>query len=392
VLAKVGNPQSANSSSIFFAINTGITLIGNTNSAQSFCQVSAPGGFKLGGTTDAKTMNFHTWRKVATNTAQTDVTKSFISFVKGVGFSVVSADGNYSPNKAMIDVATGSQKVTGTVSTLLAALGKITYKATTAVAGGANTYSAVGGTLIKASAQSIQGSVPYRVTVTGAPLAGASRARLVANAALTLASACDKGTFGVSAGVSAQLAQFFVSGAKLEGGLTVCVQYSGTTNISAGQITATLSKGSTEASPWNYDFSTTNNQLHEMKKNGLSFKLYNMNLPESLGGSTVEVSNIRLYNTSSKAGAVRATVFGSDGVRLGTAGGIVLDSTTFAPKTAHVVSMTTLLSTLGITAYTGAQRPWILLEGEVPEMDVQVVTRNKTTGVVVNMSPVTRVE
>jgi len=45
---------------------------------------------------------------------------------------------------------------------------------------------------------------------------------------------------------------------------------------------------------------------------------------------------------------------------------------------------------LGITAYTGAQRPWLLLEGEVPSMDVQVVTRNKSTGVVVNMSPVTR--
>jgi hypothetical protein len=87
---------------------------------------------------------------------------------------------------------------------------------------------------------------------------------------------------------------------------------------------------------------------------------------------------------------VRATVFGSDGVQLGAAGGIVLDAATFTAKSAHVVRLADVFSALGISAYTGAQRPWILLEGEVPSMDVQVVTRNIATGVVVNMSPVTR--
>jgi hypothetical protein len=335
-------------------------------------------------------MLFQTWRKVATVTAKTTASLNFITFARGVKVSATSGV----VNDAVIDVATGSQKLKGAIgfvgaTNTTAFVGTISYND---VSSNINTLSAAGTPEFAINAQKIQGTSTtyYRVTVSGAPLGGATKVSL------------RRGINGCSAGAGAVVValgpsgQVFasngVTGGVLSAGLSVCVTYSGTTSISAGPISASVGRVSTETSPWNYNFSTTNNQLHELKKNGKSFKLYNMNLPEALGGSTVEVSNIRLYNTSAKGGAVRATVFGSDGAQLGTAGTVVLDATTFAAKTAHVVSMTQLMSTLGITAYTGAQRPWVLLEGEVPSMDVQVVTRNKTTGVVVNMSPVTRVE
>jgi hypothetical protein len=302
----------------------------------------------------------------------------------------------------VIDVKTGSQKFSatwpvppaGSTTKNTAYLGSFAYKlsqSTTAI----NTVSATAGVVGPIGAfnvpNGIEGGLPYyRVTIQGAPLAGGGKISL--STAVNCNTAVGKVAFGGASGDIYVVDG--VRGAALAspGGIHVCLVQTGTNSISAGSISVTLSRQSSETAKWNYDFSTDRNQLRELKKNGRSFKLYNMNMPEALGGSTVEVSNIRLYNTSSNAGAVRATVYGSDGVKLGTAGAIILDSTTFAPKTAHVVSMTQLLSTLGITAYTGAQRPWILLEGEVPDMDVQVVTRNKTTGVVVNMSPVTRRE
>jgi len=390
-IAVVGNPQSSNSGAVFFAVNTGITLVGSTNSASSYCKISAPGGFKMGGSNASKTMVFESWRKVAINTAHTTSSKAFISFTRGLAVSVVSGGNPATPatNDGMIDVATGSQKLKGTTpnvvpATLLSAyVGYVQYKPTSTTP--IQAISAAGGATFSLlpSVANYEGTKKFTLNISGAPIANASKVSLNNTAA------CGAGIKPGVAPVGQAVTFTGVGGAALNAGAFVCLTYPGSTSISAGGLTASITK-STETTAWQFDFTSANTQLHELRKNGASFKLYNMNLPETMGGSATEVSNIRLYNTGATKGAVRATMYSSDGTQIGTPGGIVLDADTFVGRSAHVVKLADVLTALGITAYTGAQRPWLLLEGEVPSMDVQVVTRNKSTGVVVNMSPVTR--
>lgn len=385
--AVAGNPQSAASGAVFFAVNTGLTIIGGGTSA--FCRVTASSGYLMGGSNDNKTMSFESWRKVATTTAHTTSSNTFITFGKAASAAVISAYTG-TPNDAVIDVATGSTKFKSTnyvgsnVST--AYLGTVYYQTPTyASYSPVNAVSALSTAGAVVTLAQLGGANGFTVNVSGTPIGGAALVWLDSSGA----GMCNAKVKSATPAASSQAVSFTgITSVQLNAGMDVCVSYNGTTAISAGGLTAWITK-STETTAWQYDFSG-NNQLHELRKNGASFKLYNMNMPESMGGSATEISNIRLYNTGATAGAVRATLYSSDGTSLGTVGGVVLDAATFTGKSAHVVKMADLLTALGITAYSGAQRPWVLLEGEVPSMDVQVVTRNKTTGVVVNMSPVSR--
>lgn len=262
-----GNAQSAASAAIFFAINTGLSLIGGTVS--SFCRVTAPDGFYMGGSNANKTMTFETWRKVATTTAHTVSSNAFISFGKAGSASVISGSVAVPANDTVIDVATGSTKfkeTTHVVTPTTAFVGEVRYNEPT-YASNAPTFAVSADGATKVTLANLGGAAGFTVNVSGAPLAGAVKVYLAP------AGGCGAATYSVVPAAGTQQASFTgVTPTNISAGMAVCVGHNGTSAISAGPLTAWLSKNP-ETTLWQYDFSASNNQLHELRKNGASFKL-----------------------------------------------------------------------------------------------------------------------
>jgi len=163
-----------------------------------------------------------------------------------------------------------------------------------------------------------------------------------------------------------------VTAAHLVTGLKVCVKFDGTTAIQAGTISAKVSgvanTGYTLPSPAALTLMT-------ISRNGSSASV--MNLPRS---TDTDAGFLRVYNTSSLAGAVTATVYDQAGTALKTNCSL---STSLAANGALVMTAAQVETACGFTIpTTGRYR--IDVNGAMPTMKVQAFARS--AGVLTNIT------
>lgn len=409
----------AGSKAFTFAIKTGTTLAGSN--ASGYCYLisgtntntvvvtDATAGvtFTNSGITD-KTIAWKTTRIVGGTPATVSAAaKSFITFVKGASASIsVGSTGG------LINVAANAMKLTSAsttnkpFSTTAAVAGVITFKNVAGV-----TAAKVGGSLTPPDKVNASAFVKDAIlTLAGDPIASSKYVILASG----IAGGDCAGTNKVASGVVSSGKVTF-SGAALVAnlagagvGVKVCLHFSGTTAISAGQITASLGSKSPSTLGYNPDFSFPDGagNMLNLKKNGKSAKVFNLAPPPAdATATTYDISNLRFTNLGSP-GAVRATLYKGDGTTV--ASGVLLTAAEF-PKNATVgMSYKDVLVKLGSPtgidgtvptgssiAAVGYKRPWLQVDGEVSDMRVMHIQSRMVNGVpgpAINMSAASVVE
>lgn len=376
----------AGKSSFTFAIKTGVTLAGNASTG--FCYLASGVtaiAFGNSGAT-SKTIGWKSTRVVGgSNVSVTAAAKSFITFTKGASASIsVGSTGG------LINVASNSMKLTSgsskPASDLVSVAGIVKFNSVTGVVG-ATAAQTVFSTGFAKSAT---------LVIAGDPIATSKKVMLGAGAAYT----CSGGAGAIASAVASSGKVTF-SGAKLTSGLSagvkVCLVFSGTSAITAGQVTAVLGTKNAATLGYNPDFSfSPDNNMLNLKKNGRSGKVFNLAPLPAAGAATYDVSNLRFTNLGSANGTVRGTLYKGDGTLAAT--GVLVAATEF-PKYGSVnLTFEQILTKLGAsaidgTAPTGAvgnyKRPWLQIDGEVSDMTIiHAITRftNGTPSAPINMS------
>lgn len=213
------------------------------------------------------------------------------------------------------------------------------------------------------------------MTVTGSPIAGASKVTLDSN------SACAAPF--LSATPSGQVVTFTAGmvgdwqGTAAPGVPTyVCLMHDGATTINSGKVTACFD--------FNSEATTVNLQLpkcgplREVQKNGKTF--YGYVIPKSGG---VDKAFFRFYNKSTTAGKIRVTLYDQDGNMLGTQGSVVVESANFNPNQVAIVTVDEIQTATGGSFTAG--RAHAVFDIELPEVEMIATLRNTS----VSTSPLT---
>lgn len=377
----------AGKSSFTFAIKTGIALAGNA--ASGYCYLTSAGtalAFTNTGAT-SKTIAWKSTRVVGgSNVSVTAAAKSFITFTKAASASITIGN-----TGGLINVAANSMKLTSGASKpqtdLVSVVGVVSYKQVTGVVGATAAQTVLVADFAKSAT----------LTIAGDPVATSKKVLLTPVGGATC-------TAGAIASAVASSGKVTFTGAALTTTLTgpgakVCLVFSGSTAITAGQITAVLGTKNAATLGYNPDFSfSPDNNMLNLKKNGKSAKVFNLALPSatSIASGTYDSSILRFVNLGSP-GTVRATVYKGDGTIAGT--GVILTVTEF-PKGASVsLKYEDVLTKLSIvppiegaapTGTTGNyKRSWLQIDGEVSNMSVMHLSAravNGSSGPTVNMS------
>jgi len=276
----------------------------------------------------------------------------------------------------VVDVAQQTLAYTDGSSTGL--LGTVFFGSVTASAG-AIPNDAVGGTGVtglKATVGSQALSTIYvDLTVTGTPIAGASKVTLDTTSACSspMASATPSGqvvTF------TAGMIGDWQGGIAAPGTATyVCLNHDGATSINAGKVTACFDFNS-EATTVNLQLPKCGS-LREVQKNGKTF--YGYVIPKA-GGR--DKAFFRFYNKSTTAGNIRVTLYGQDGNMIGSQGVVVVEAASFNPDQVAIVTVDEILNaTNGITvgSATGAEftgRAHAVFDIELPEVEMIATMKN----------------
>lgn len=367
----------AGKSTFTFAIKTGTTLAGNTKSGFCFLASGTTGiTFTNSGLTN-KTISWKSTRVVGgANASVSASSKSFITFAKGASASItVGSSGG------LINVAANSMKLTSgatkPATDLISVAGTVYYTPVAGIVG------ATAGSLITATAF----SKSAMLTIAGDPVATSKSVFVVAGGATCVAGNSMKSAVPASGKVTFTGAGIYNG---LAAGVKVCLSFSGTTAITAGQITATLASQSPSTLGYNPDFGfSPDNNLLLLKKNGKSAKVFSLAPPNSTA-LVNDTSNVRLTNLGSSSGAVRATLYKGDGTVV--ISGVLLTATDF-PKGSSVNftfqqildKLGTTVAALSSTAPTGSVgnyvRPWLQVDGEVSDMTVMHTLVRNNNGV-----------
>jgi len=224
-----------------------------------------------------------------------------------------------------------------------------------------------------ASLTSVMGATSGSITVSGNALLATKT-----TAGVWLVSAgktCANGTVLFSATGHKQSVTFTgVTAAHMVTGFKVCVKFDGTTAIQAGTISAKVSG----VPKTNYTLpSPAAMRLMTVSRNGSSKSV--MNMPRS---TDTDAGFLRVYNTSTLAGAVTATVYNQAGTALATNCSL---STSVAGNSALVMSAAQIETACGFTTpTTGRYR--IDVNGAMPSMEAQAFARS--AGVLTNISAI----
>lgn len=159
----------------------------------------------------------------------------------------------------------------------------------------------------------------------------------------------------------------------------VCLEVPGTTTLSDGQLTATLT-GLPKSTSFVIDLGIGGN-LSKIDRNGAVVRV--LNIP-AVGNA--DQPFIRFYNTSSQPTQVRATLYGQDGKIIGTENSVLFSA--LKANDVEILDAAKLQAKLGATApWTG--RAWLLIQADVDKeaFKVQAMIRTPgTPGVLVNLS------
>jgi len=159
----------------------------------------------------------------------------------------------------------------------------------------------------------------------------------------------------------------------------ICLEVPGTTTLSDGQLTATLTALPKSAS-FVIDLGIGGN-LSKIDRNGAVVRV--LNIP-AVGNA--DQGFFRFYNTSSQPTQVRATLYGQDGKIIGTENSVLFSA--LKANDVEVLDAAKLQAKIGATApWTG--RAWLLIQADVDKeaFKVQAMIRTPgTPGVLVNLS------
>jgi len=159
----------------------------------------------------------------------------------------------------------------------------------------------------------------------------------------------------------------------------ICLEVPGTTTLSDGQLTATLTALPKSAS-FVIDLGIGGN-LSKIDRNGAVVRV--LNIP-AVGNA--DQGFFRFYNTSSQPTQVRATLYGQDGKIIGTENSVLFSA--LKANDVEILDAAKLQAKIGATApWTG--RAWLLIQADVDKeaFKVQAMIRTPgTPGVLVNLS------
>ena len=208
------------------------------------------------------------------------------------------------------------------------------------------------------------------ITFAGTPLAAAKATAGVF--VVATAATCSTANKLATAKGGAASVSFKLTPAQVSAGVRGCFVYSGTSAIPAGTITATL--GSVAKTDYaNPTFASAD--ALEITRDGSSLSLLNM--PRS---TDTDAGFLRVYNTSTIAGAITATIYDQNGTALASNCSL---SSSLAAGAALVMSAAQVETACGFTVpTTGRYR--LEIAGAIPTMKGQMFARS--SGVLTNVS------
>ncbi|EIJ43176.1 hypothetical protein BegalDRAFT_2322 [Beggiatoa alba B18LD] len=167
-----------------------------------------------------------------------------------------------------------------------------------------------------------------------------------------------------------------ITAAEVLAGVHVCLKVDGNTAISKGTVGASFVASAQPGFGKNYrpSFGVAS-FLANIVKNGATVKVLNVPNP-----NVVDQAFIRINNMSAQAGRILGTLYGQDGVQLGTAGVELANLTAYQ---ATVLDVTAIKTLFGVTTWTG--RAWLQIDAEVSNVAVQGLIRT-SDGTLTNMS------
>lgn len=311
--------------------------------------------------------------------ASISVTGAHASVVESITFKYGTLASS-SVNNTLITWATGvsASAVTKKTVTAKVTAGFNKFNAgQTVVTGGA--VKALGVTAGQASTAAIgsRGNLGTYISTASITFAGTPLASTKTTAGVFVVSAGKACTTagklaGTSAKAGASSVSFALTPTQVSAGVAGCFAYSGTSAIPAGTITATLG-GTAKANMTMPTF--TAKDVLEVTRDGSSLSLLNM--PRS---TDTDAGFLRVYNTSTIAGAITATIYDQNGTALATNCSL---SSSLAAGAALVMSAAQIETACGFTVpTTGRYR--LEVAGAIPTMKGQMFARS--AGVLTNVS------
>lgn len=281
---------------VTFQIPSGTILATGNAGVATGCLVSVS-SLTISGLGDVSISGTIEYKDGANNVA-TAVTGPYITFKKGISAAVSTNAAAGTAANATIDVTTGSKKFTAATlaGATTAAVGSVSY----ALVGSTAIYN-ISGVQFTGAAY-VVGANGFSVTISGPAVGNATTAYLSSAAS----NACGTQDY-IATPSGATVTITGVSAAVMTAGATLCLAFNGTTAISDGQITATISK-TTETIAQNPDTSVASNSVYSIPKNG-AVKYVNF-LTNPAGFQTY----VRFTNPTNFDGNVFVTMYNDDGV------------------------------------------------------------------------------
>ncbi|EIJ42181.1 hypothetical protein BegalDRAFT_1284 [Beggiatoa alba B18LD] len=294
----------------------------------------------------------------------------YVTFQQAAALAVSRVDTAGVAANAVIDVKESSKKFISTteVNDQNAFVGRVSYK-------GSND-GAITNSMLRNTATFV--TVPHilqtaLLTVQGDSLINASKIRLV-TAGLT--NECLLGTTIAEIVPTGNSVSFAISPTAVSAGVNICLEVNGTDAIEPSQLTVTL--GGTPKNDWTPDFGDPNMNIHQITKNGATFRVLNIPAVLTTDATTPQDrAYIRLYNTNSFAAVVRGTMYAQDGYLIGDS--IVIG--TLQPHEVRVLDASWLQGNFGL--WSGRAR--LVIDVEAEEFSVQATIRSRS-GVLTNLS------
>ncbi|ALG66464.1 hypothetical protein [Beggiatoa leptomitoformis] len=287
---------------------------------------------------------------------------TFISYKNALQATYAAA------SDVVVDVTESSTKfIFGSLSKASAYLGSVKYAGITPTPA----YAEDGTTLAAADVIDNNGILTITSPSFGAVNSGSGGVFLAST------NTCMDSAYGATKHAVGNIVTFTgIAAASVEAGLHVCFKVDGATPINKGAVTASYSAGAQTGFGKSYrPFFGVASALAKIVKNGATVKVLNIPNP-----AVADDAFVRINNMSSQAGRILGTLYGQDGVVLGTAG---IELATVTAYQTVVLDVDAIAAKFGVTTWTG--RAWMQIDAEVSNVAVQGLIRT-ADGTLTNMS------
>ncbi|ALG67314.1 hypothetical protein [Beggiatoa leptomitoformis] len=367
----LGTPNTARAT---FSMKTGYRM----HPTSGYCRLVVLSGtvasqtayYNIGSVKEDKIFSASIEFKNAFNVQKTSYAGTYLTFQQAAAIAASRLDTANVAANAIIDVKESSKKFTTNtlVSQQNAFVGQVSFnnknEGATAAALRRNTASPL------VVSDMLQTAL---ITIQGNPLNNAEKVRLVTAGSVNK---CSVGTTVAEAVPTGGSVTFKITPAAVSAGVGICLQVNGTTAIEPGQLTVTMS--GVAANDWTPVFGDTALNIHEVKKNGISFRV--LNIPAILftdDNVPQDKAYVRLYNTNTFVTVVRGVMYASTGTQVGETQ--ILG--TLNPKEVVVLDGNTLRNLFGL--WEGRAR--LVIDVEAEDFSVQATIRSRS-GVLTNLS------